>query len=57
MDNVRDPETNMVTDVTLEVTLPEGFPDKYKNAIKKALEQCTVKKHILNPPTIETIIK
>jgi putative redox protein len=57
LDHVRDPETRMVTNVTLEVTLPEGFPEKYQNAIKKSLDQCTVKKHILNPPAIETIVK
>lgn len=57
LDYVRDPETHMVTDVTMEVKMPEGFPEKYRNAMKKALEQCTVKKHFKNPPAVNTVIK
>ena len=29
------------------------FPEKYKGAIIKAMDLCTVKKHILNPPEFE----
>ena len=32
--------------INIYVTLPEGFPEKYRNAIVKAVNLCTVKKHI-----------
>ena len=30
--------------------LPEGFPDKYKAAVVNAMNLCTVKKHLHQPP-------
>lgn len=49
----RDPETMMVSTVKTRINLPEGFPDKYKKAIVRTVEQCTVKKHLQNPPAFE----
>ena len=37
----------------VEICLPEAFPDKYRQAIVRAVEQCTVKRHILHPPIFE----
>ena len=37
----------------VELILPEGFPEKYRGAIVKAMDQCVVKQHILNPPEFE----
>lgn len=34
----------------LEVTLPKDFPEKYIKALNLTLDQCSVKKSILNPP-------
>lgn len=47
------PVTKLIEKINLKVTLPFGFPEKYKNAILKAAEQCTVKRHLENPPEIE----
>lgn len=33
-----------------QLTLPDGFPAKYHKAIARAMEQCSVKKHIMDPP-------
>ena len=33
------------------ITLPKDFPKKYKKAIVRAANLCSVKKHIINPPT------
>jgi len=52
----RDPETKMVTRVVTEVKLPADFPDKYRDAILRAVDQCTVKRHIQNPPAFETVL-
>jgi len=49
----RDPETHMVTDVTLRIELPKDFPDKYKESLIRAVDLCTVKKHIMKPPAFE----
>jgi len=45
-----DPETHMITEVALEIKLPEDFPEKYRSAIVRAVDQCAVKKHLLQPP-------
>jgi len=39
--------------MSVELTLPEGFPEKYRGAIIKAMDQCVVKKHILEAPEFE----
>jgi ribosomal protein S12 methylthiotransferase accessory factor len=45
-----DPQTHMVTGITLEIELPPDFPEKYKPAVIRAAEQCKVKKHLERPP-------
>jgi len=47
----RDEKTHMVTSVALRIELPKDFPDKYKDSLIRAVDLCTVKKHIMNPPT------
>jgi ribosomal protein S12 methylthiotransferase accessory factor len=42
----------MVGRIDLEVELPADFPDKYRDAVVRAAEQCTVKKHLERPPSI-----
>jgi ribosomal protein S12 methylthiotransferase accessory factor len=49
----RSAETHLITIFRIAVTLPPGFPDKYKAAVLKAADQCTVKRHMLNPPAFE----
>jgi putative redox protein len=53
----RDPETHMISAVTLRIELPKDFPDKYKDSLIRAVDLCAVKKHIMNPPAfaIETV--
>ena len=57
MDCEYDSEANHYTDLSLTLTLPAEFPEKYVNAIAKAMETCTVKKHITNPPAFRNIAK
>jgi ribosomal protein S12 methylthiotransferase accessory factor len=52
-----DPTTHMVTKVRLEIHLPHGFPEKYTAAIIRAAEQCSVKKHLEQPPTMEVVTR
>ena len=53
----RNPETHMITDITIRIELPADFPDKYKDSLIRAVDLCTVKKHLMNPPNfvIETV--
>ena len=39
--------------MSIELKVPEGFPAKYRKAIVKAMDQCVVKKHVLEPPEFE----
>ena len=55
--NSFNPITHLVEEVAIEINLPESFPDKYKEAIIKAAEQCTVKKHLHNPPRTIVLTK
>ena len=50
---VRDPESRRLTTIRMGVELPEGFPDKYRRAIQRAVDQCTVKKVMEDPPEFE----
>ncbi len=45
-----DSEDKLYKKMMLELTLPAGFPEKYRDAIVRAMNLCTVKKHIVNPP-------
>ena len=49
----RNRETHLITKMRISVALPPGFPEKYKAAVIKAADQCTVKRHMLNPPAFE----
>ena len=48
-----DPSVGLITSIDLELTLPAGFPEKYKAAVMNAMNLCTVKKHLHQPPAFE----
>jgi putative redox protein len=39
-----------VSAIRIEITLPQSFPEKYREAILRAVDQCKVKRHLLEPP-------
>ena len=45
-----DPQVGLITNIDLELELPAGFPEKYQAAIVNAMNLCTVKKHLHQPP-------
>lgn len=45
-----DPAAGLIDKIDLELPLPAGFPDKYRDAIVNAMNLCTVKKHLHQPP-------
>ena len=52
----RDPESKLVSKITLQIKVPEGFPPKYTDAIIRAAEMCAVKRHLDQPPAFETYV-
>jgi ribosomal protein S12 methylthiotransferase accessory factor len=42
-----------VARVRIELRLPPAFPARYHDAILRAVDQCKVKRHILEPPQFE----
>ena len=47
-----DEAEHRATKITFDVILPEGFPEKYRDALVSAVNLCTVKKHLLQPPAL-----
>jgi len=50
MDWQRDATGHRLDRVALKLTLPPGFPEKYRKAVVKAMDQCAVKRTLLDPP-------
>jgi putative redox protein len=53
LDTEYDADGKMISKVNIHVALPAGFPEQYKDAIVRAVESCTVKKHLQKPPKFE----
>ena len=52
----RDAERKRVVRVKIEISLPPEFPEKYRSALLHAVDQCSVKKHLLHPPSFEILL-
>ncbi len=50
MDVSRDSSGGLIDKIDMKLTLPMDFPEKYEQAILRAMDLCTVKKHLLSPP-------
>jgi len=57
MKTERNPESKMIEKISIEVQLPPEFPEKYKSVVLKAVDACSVKAHIMNPPEFEMTAK
>lgn len=53
----RDEKTHLVSKINIALELPASFPEKYRASVVAAVNQCTVKKHLQNPPQIEVLVK
>jgi len=45
-----DMDKGLIGRIAFNVDLPEGFPEKYEAAIIRAVDQCAVKRHMVDPP-------
>jgi uncharacterized OsmC-like protein len=52
----RDPEKKLFTPIRIEVLCPKDFPEKSKERLLKAVNRCTVKRHIITPPEFEVAL-
>lgn len=52
----RDPVSNRVVTVRIGLELPDEFPIKYRDAILRAVDHCSVKRHLMEPPRFELSI-
>jgi putative redox protein len=53
--NEHNAETNRLEKVKMVLHVPEDFPEKYRRVVLRAMNQCSVKKAILDPPEIELL--
>jgi putative redox protein len=53
LDTVKNPETKRIGTMAIDVKLPQEFPLKYRAAIVRSIDQCAVKRHIVEPPGFE----
>ena len=44
---------HLTSKIRIEIELPKEFPEKYRQSLVSAVNQCTVKKHLQQPPSIE----
>ncbi len=51
-----DENTKTIDTVQMLVEVPASFPAKYHNALVRAAQQCSVKKHLDQPPLIEITV-
>jgi ribosomal protein S12 methylthiotransferase accessory factor len=56
LETVRDPERKRLSSIDVALTLPAGFPEKYRGAIGRAVDQCAVKKHMVEPPAFSLTV-
>jgi len=53
MKTEKNPETKMIDRISIEINLHPEFPEKYRKAIIRAVDGCSVKAHIHQPPAFE----
>ncbi|HVS04147.1 MAG TPA: osmotically inducible protein OsmC, partial [Thermoanaerobaculia bacterium] len=46
----KDETSKRIALLDIELTVPPGFPEKYRAAILRAIDQCAVKRHMIEPP-------
>jgi ribosomal protein S12 methylthiotransferase accessory factor len=46
-----------LAEIIVTVGLPASFPSRYREAIRRAVDLCSVKRQILDPPRFTTVIQ
>jgi ribosomal protein S12 methylthiotransferase accessory factor len=53
LETERDDAHKRVAKIRIAIDLPEGFPEKYGAALLRSVNQCSVKRHLEEPPLFE----
>ena len=53
----RDSKTRMISKIAIEILLPPKFPEKYREHLIRVAGECSVKKHLENPPVFDIYTK
>lgn len=53
----RHPKEPRYDQVRIEVTLPPSLPTEHVQPLLAEVENCSVKRHVLEPPTFEVVLK
>ena len=56
LEPIRDAATHRIGRIRIELRLPPGFPTRYRKAILRAIDQCAVKRHIVEPPEFDVAL-
>jgi len=51
-----DLQTHLIRQIDIKIILPANFPEKYHQAIILAAKQCSVKRHLENPPQFQVSV-
>src|SRR5262245_25507342 len=51
----RDAGGKRVARIRIEIMLPPAFPGKYRDAILRAVDQCSVKRQLAQPPEFDVV--
>ena len=46
----REPDTRRMATISISIETPAEFPEKYHKALERSIDQCAVKKTIMDPP-------
>jgi ribosomal protein S12 methylthiotransferase accessory factor len=51
-------QSHMVESIEIDIEVPPEFPDKYHDALVRAADQCSVKRHLFDPPefAVRTVV-
>ncbi|MFH0726086.1 MAG: OsmC family protein [Pseudomonadota bacterium] len=53
LNGVYDEEKGRLETVRITIHLPPDFPEKYRKVLTRTVDQCSVKKAIMNPPVFD----
>lgn len=53
----RDPASKRLAKIAIVLDLPPGFPERYREAVIRAMDQCAVKKAVVDPPVFDVVAR
>jgi ribosomal protein S12 methylthiotransferase accessory factor len=56
METDRDNAHKRIASIRIAITPPEDFPEKYRAALLRSVNQCSVKRHLEEPPAFELTV-